>query len=344
MISRLPAFTCALAISLAVSILPSSVRAQSGGGFFKGKTITLVISSSPGGGYDTIGRMVARHLADHIPGNSGIVVRNMPGAGGIVATNYLYNEAPKDGTTIGLIQNTTPFEPLMGTKQAKYVPSKFNWLGTPSVETGVLAVWHTVPVKSIADVEKHQITVGAPGAQSTPSFYARLLNATLGTKLKVIVGYPGQSESSLAMERGEIDGYLYFYSSLMAKHGAWVKNGSVKLLLQYGQFKEPSLGNVPFGSDLVKTKEDKLLLQAGFAGLATGRPFVAPPGVPADRVKALRTALAATFADPKFVAEATAAKFVVNKPRTGTQLAEFIAETYKTPSAIVDKLRHVYMH
>lgn len=333
---------CALSICLAASFLPRPARAQSAQEFFKGKTLTLVISSSPGGGYDTLGRMVAKHLKDHIPVNSSIIVRNMPGAGGIVATNYLYNAAPKDGTVIGLVQNNTPFEPLMGTKQAEYVASKFNWLGSPSVETGVLTVWRTAAVNSITDAEKHTVTVGAPGARSTPSFYARLLNATLGTKLKIIVGYPGEAESALAMQRGEIDGYLYFYSSLMATHAAWVKDGSVKLLLQYGQYKEPSLGSVPFASDLVKTAEDKLLLQAGFAAISVGRPFVAPPGVPSDRVAALRTALAATFADPRFVAEAKAVRLEVNRPRTGAQLAESIAAAYRTPSAILDKLRRLY--
>ena len=343
MISRTRALVCALSICLAASLLPCSVRAQSGQEFFKGKTLTLVIGSSSGGGYDTLGRIVARHLTDHLPVNSGIIIQNMPGAGSIVATNYLYNVAPKDGLTIGLVQNNAPFEPLLGTPQAQYDASKFNWLGTPTFETGVLAVWHTAPVNSIADVENHEITVGSVGAQSTPSFYARLLNETLGTKLKIIVGYPGQAEISLAMQRGEVDSSLYFYSSLMATQSALVKDGSLKLLVQYGLKKEPAMGDVPFAPDLVKTAEDRLLLQAGFAELAVGRPFLAPPGVPADRVAALRTALDATFADPKFLAEANAANLGLNEPRTGAQLAEFIAATYATPPAIVDKLRRLYL-
>jgi tripartite-type tricarboxylate transporter receptor subunit TctC len=344
MISRTRAliFICAVSTCLVASLLPWPVRAQSEQEFFKGKTLTLVIGSASGGGYDTLGRIVAKHLTDHLPINAGIIVRNMPGAGSIVATNYLYNVASKDGLTIGLVQNNTPFEPLMGTKQAEYDVSKFNWLGSPSVETGVLAVWHTVPVNSIADVENHEITVGSPGAQSTPSFYARLLNETLGAKLKIIVGYPGQAETSLAMQRGEVDGYLFFYSSLMATQSAWVKDGSLKLLVQYGQKKEPALGDVPFASDLVKTAQDRLLLQAGFAAISVGRPFVAPPDVPVDRVAALRTALAATFADPQFIAEANAANLGINEPTTGAQLAEFIAATYRTPSVILDKLRRLY--
>jgi tripartite-type tricarboxylate transporter receptor subunit TctC len=342
MISRSRALVSVIAISLATALLPWSVRAQSGQDFFKDKALTIVIGSASGGGYDTLTRIVAKHLPDHLPVSSGIVVRNMPGAGSIVAANYLYNVAPKDGTTIGLVQNNAPFEPLLGTKQAEYDASKFNWLGTPSIETGVLAVWHTVPVSTIADVENHEITVGSPGVQSTPSFYARLLNATLGTKLKIIVGYPGQAETSLAMQRGEVDSSLYFYSSLMVTESAWVKDGSLKLLVQYGLKKEPAMGGVPFAPDLVTTTEDGLLLQAGFADLAVGRPFLAPPGVPADRVAVLRTALAATFADPQFLADADAAKLGINEPRTGAELTEYIAATYRTPSVILDKLRRLY--
>ena len=268
----------------------------------------------------------------------------MPGAGGIVATNYLFHAAPKDGATIGLVQNNTPFEPLMGTKQADYDVAKFNWLGTPSIETGVLGVWRTVPVATIADVQHRQITIAAPGEHSTPTFYARLLNATLKTKMKIIVGYPGQAESFLAMQRGEVDGYLFFYDSLMATHAQAVKDGSLKLIFQYGLKKVAALPNVPFAPNFVKSKEDKLLLHAGLAGISVGRPFVAPPGVPPSRVAALRKALAATFADPKFLAEAKKMRLGVGEPRTGAELAAFIAQTYKSPPAIVRRLRSLYSH
>ena len=192
--------------------------------FYHGKTISLVISSSAGGGYDTLGRTVAKHMPKHIPGNPVIAVRNMPGAGGIVATNYLFTAAPKDGTVIGGVQNNTPFEPLLGTKEADYDATKFAWLGTPSQETGILAVWHGTQTKTLADARAHEITVAASGANSTPSFYARLLNAVLGTKLKIVVGYPGQNESFFAMERGEVDGYpSIFLSSLTSTRPTWIR-------------------------------------------------------------------------------------------------------------------------
>lgn len=308
--------------------------------FYQGKTVTLVVSSSPGGGYDTLARTVAKYLGNHLPGAPTIVVKNMPGAGGIVATNFMFNNAPKDGTVIGGMQNNTPFEPLIGTKEAKYDATKFNWLGSPSVEVGILAVWHTSPVNTLADARAREVTVGSSGVNSTPSFYARLLNETIGTKLKIIVGYPGQTEAFLAMERGEIDGYpSVFYSTLMSTKPTWIKEKKIKLLVQYGLEKEPELADVPFAPDLVTNADDKLLLQAGFAPLAIGRPYLMPPDVPRDRVEAMRAALAATFRDPAFLKEAEALSLGVNAPRSGEQIEAFVAKTYQTPPQIVERLR-----
>jgi tripartite-type tricarboxylate transporter receptor subunit TctC len=328
---------------VAQQFLPGSVRAQSAEEFYKGKTLNFLISSAPGGGYDTLGRLVARHLPNHFPGNPLVVLRNMPGAGGIVAINHLYSVAPKDGATFALVQNNTPFSPLLGTQQARYDASKFNWLGSPSTETGLLAVWRTVPVNTFEDIQKREINVASNGAGSTESFFAHLFNATLGTKMKIVYGYPSVTEAFLAMQRGEIDGYpSIFYSSLMSTQPTWVKDGMLKLLLQFGAQKEPALPNVPFAADLMKTEEDKLLLKTGIANLSVGRPFAAPPEVPADRVALLRAALAATFKDPKFLADAASINIVVNNPRTGPELAETIAETYRTPLAIIEKLRLLY--
>ena len=156
--------------------------------FYKGRAVTVVVSSSAAGGYDTIARTVARHMSKHMPGNPAFIVRNMPGAGGITATNFLYNNAERDGTVIGLVQNNTPFEPLLGTKEARYDPVKFNWLGSPSSETAMVLLWHTVPVNSIAELKAREVAVGVSGANSTPAFFTRLLNATLGTRMKPING------------------------------------------------------------------------------------------------------------------------------------------------------------
>src|SRR6266550_2451517 len=187
------------ALAAALFLIAHEAVAQPAAGFYKGKAVTLVVSSSPGGGYDTMARTIAKYLGRHIPGNPRVVVSNMPGAGGIVAMNYFYRSALKDGTFIATVQNNTPFEPLLGTKEARYDATKFNWLGSPSVEVGLIVVWKTAPANSIADLKTREITMGSSGANSTPSFYARLINETLGTKMKLVVGYPGQNEAYLAM-------------------------------------------------------------------------------------------------------------------------------------------------
>jgi tripartite-type tricarboxylate transporter receptor subunit TctC len=313
--------------------------------FYRGKTVTVVVSSSAGGGYDTMARAIARYLGKHIPGNPRVVVSNMPGAGGIVAMNYFYRSAPKDGTFIAAMQNNTPFEPLLGTKEALYDSAKFNWLASPSVEVGLLAVWKTVPVNSIADLQKREIVMGSSGANSTPSFYARLMNETLGTKMKLVVGYPGQNEAYLAMERGEIDGFpSLFYNTLNTTRPNWRTEKNLKLLLQYGLEREPSLPDVPSALDLVTDAEDKLVLQAGLAEVTLGRPYLMPPGVALERVALMREAMEAVFKDEAFLADAKRMGLGVNSPKTGAEIQKLIEETYRMPPNVVERLRKLSLH
>jgi tripartite-type tricarboxylate transporter receptor subunit TctC len=313
--------------------------------FYRGKTVTLVISSSSGGGYDIMGRTLARHISKHIPGNPRVIVTNMPGAGGIVAMNYFYRAAPKDGTYIGSVQNNLPFEPLLGTKEALYDATKFNWLGSPSIEVGLVAVWKNVPVSSIEDLKTREISMGSSGANSTPSFYARLINETLKTKMKIVVGYPGQNEVYLAMERGEVDGFpSLFYNTLNATRPNWRNEKNIKLILQYGLEKEPALPDVPSALDLVTNPEDKQLLQAGLAQVTMGRPYLMPPGVPADRVAIMRKAFEDTLKDRAFLADARRLSLGVGNSRTGPQLQAMLEEAYKTPPNIVARLRTLSLH
>ncbi len=310
--------------------------------FYRGKSISLVCSSSAGGGYDTLTRAVARFLGRHIPGNPSVIVRNMPGAGGIVATLNIANVAPRDGLTIANVQNNTPFEPLFGTKQADYNATKLTWLGTPSVETGLLIVWHTSKIKTLDDARKMVLTAGASGANSTPSFYARLLNTLLGLKIKIILGYPGQNEAYLAMQRGELDSYgVTFWSSLTSTKADWIKQKLIRILVQYGPDKEAALPDVPYGPDLVKNEDDKKLFEAAYAPLAAGRPFVAPPDLPPQRAAALRAGLLATFTDPDFLADAAKQRLVINKPTSGAALQARIVHVYQMPQRIVDRLRGI---
>ncbi len=334
----LPRPIAALVAATCLGALPA--KAQTVADFYKGKTLTIVVSTSSGGGYDTMARAISRHIGKHVPGNPTLVVRNMPGAGGITAMNYLYNTAEKDGTVVGLVQNGTPLEPLFGTKAAQYDATRFNWLGTPSYEVSMVLLWHTVPVNSVEDLKKRETNMGASGANSTPAFYTRLLNATLGTKMKLINGYPGQNDAFLAMERGELDGYpSVFYSALTSTRPNWLRDKEAKAIVQYGPARLKELPDVPFAPDLLKNEDDKLLMQAAFAPQALGRPMVAPPGIPAERVAALRKALADTFADPEFQADAHKIGLIVNAPQTGEQLQDVIVKAYATPSRVVERLR-----
>jgi tripartite-type tricarboxylate transporter receptor subunit TctC len=320
--------------------LGAPAQAQSVADFYKGKTVTIVVSTSTGGGYDAMARAIARHIGRHLPGNPNFIIRNMPGAGGITAVNWLYNAAEKDGTVLGLVQNGTPLEPLFGTKEARYDAPKFNWLGTPSFEVSMVLLWHTVPVNSLEDLKSKETNMGASGANSTPAFYTRLLNATLGTKMKLINGYPGQNDAFLAMERGELDGYpSVFYSALTSTRPNWLRDKQAKAVVQYGPERLKELPDVPFATDLLTNEDDRLLMQAASAPQALGRPLVMPPGVPADRVAAMRKALADTFTDPEFQAEAEKAGLIVNAPKTGQELQQVIEKAYATPSRVVERLQ-----
>ena len=325
-----------------LALAASGARAQTPAEFYKGKTVNMIVSSSPGGGYDTLSRSVARFLGRHIPGNPNVVVRNMPGAGGIVATNHIAKAAPRDGLTFAGVQNNTPFEPMFGTKEADYDPTKLNWLGTPSVETGLLIIWGASKIQTLADAQKFEMTAGASGHNSTPSFYARLLNELLGTKIKIIVGFPGQNEAYIAMERGEIDSYgVTFWSSLTSTKQHWIRDKKIRILVQYGPEKDAALPDVPFGPDLVKNEDDKLLFEAAYAPLAAGRPFVAPPDLPADRLAALRKAMLDTYRDPDFLAEAEKLQLQVDRPTSGEKLQAQISRVYQMPQRVVDRLRRI---
>ncbi len=324
------------------ALAAADASAQTPAEFYKGKTVTMLVSSSPGGGYDTLSRAIARFLPKHLPGNPGVVVRNVPGAGGIVAMNQIAKVAPRDGLTFAGVQNNTPFEPLFGTKEADYDPTRLNWLGTPSVETGLLIIWGDSKIQTLADARKMEMTAGASGANSTPSFYARLLNELLGTKIKVIVGFPGQNEAYIAMERGEIDSYgVTFWSSLTSTKQHWIRDKKIRILVQYGPEKDAALPDVPFGPDLVKSEDDKLLFEAAYAPLAAGRPFVAPPDLPADRLAALRQAMLDTFRDPEFLAEAEKLQLQVDRPTSGEKLQAQISRVYQMPQRVVDRLRKI---
>ena len=329
-----------LAMAIIAGTVATTASADEVADFYRNRTVTLIVSNPAGGGYDLLARVIAPFFAKQIPGHPNIIVQNMPGAAGILATNHLFNIAAKDGTVIGSISNTVPFEPLLGTLEARFDPLMFNWLGSPTVETGLLGVWHTVPVNSIDDAKKRDITIASNGPRSTPSFYARLLNETLGTKLKLVMGYPGQNEFNLAMEKEEVDGTSsLFYSSLVATRPSWLSEKKIKLLLQYGFEKHPKLADVPFASDLATNTDDFSLMQAAYAALGVGRPYTLPPGVPDTRVRAMQDAMARTFRDPEFLAKAQSLQIEPAAAKSGAQLRDIVARAYAVSPQVRARLK-----
>ncbi len=325
---------------VAIAACAGAAAADEVADFYRGRTVTLVVSNPAGGGYDLLARTIAPVLARHIAGNPAVIVQNMPGAAGILATNHLFAIAAKDGTVIGSISNTVPFEPLLGTAAARFDPLAFNWLGSPTVEVGLLGVWHTVPVHSIDDAKTREVTIAANGPHSTPSFYARLINETLGTKLKLVMGYPGQNDFNLAMEKGEVDGTSsLFYSSLVATRPTWLSEKKIRLLLQYGFEKHPRLADVPFAPDLARNADDRSLMQAAFAALGVGRPYVMPPGAPAARVAAMQRAFSATFKDPDFLAKAQSLQLETAAAKSGDQLRDIVARAYGVSPEVKARLK-----
>jgi tripartite-type tricarboxylate transporter receptor subunit TctC len=329
-------------IAAVAALVPSASAASADdvSDFYRGKTVTLIVTNPPGGGYDLLARTMAPFVSKYLPGNPGVIVQNMPGAGGIRGTNHLFNVASKDGTIIGGISNTVPFEPLLGTAEARFDPLSFNWLGSPTVEVGLLGVWHTVPIYSIEDATQREVTIASNGPHSTPSFYARLLNDTLGTKLRLVMGYPGQNEFNLAIEKGEVDGTSsLFYSSLVGTRPAWLRENKLRLLVQYGFEKHPKLPHVPFAPDLARNAEDLSLMQASFAALAVGRPYVMPPGVPPERVRAAQDALSRTFKDPDFNAKAQSLQLETSAAKSGAALRDIVARAYAVSPQVKARLR-----
>ena len=322
---------------------PSSAGADGVADFYRGKELRLVIGASVGGGYDIYSRAIAKHLSDHIPGNPTIIPQDMPAGGGLAAANHIYNVAPKDGTVIGSIQNTVPFEPFFNNKQAQFDATKMSWLGTPTTETAMYLVWHTSKVQTLRDARRQDIIVGGAGAASTPVFYGRIFNQILGLKARFVNGYPGQNEILLAMENGEVEAMTSpFWSSIKTARPDWIPHHLVRVLFQYGSKPHPDLAGVPFALDLIDKEPDKILLIAASAPLGLGRPYAAPPGIPADRLAALRAAMMATYQDPAFRADCEQQRLECNDPKSGDELAGLIRQAYATPEDIRRRLVDIY--
>jgi len=328
-------FVVVAALSLAAA---SPAAAQSAEDFYRGKQITMIIGSSTGGGYDTQGRLVARHLGRKMPGGASIIVQNMPGAGSITATNHLYSVAPKDGTVFGLVQREVLTAALISPQSVRFDITKFNWIGNISSETGVVVAWETAPVKTVDDLFKTEMIVGGTGPIIDTETTPRLMNALIGTKFKIVSGYPGTTEILLAMQRGEVHGLGdWSWSNIKARNMDMVKDGKIRLIMQSALIKDPDLPNVPFILDFAKNDADRKLMEFLLAPKAVARPIAAPPDLPPDRVKLLREAFIALKTDPDFVADVEKSKLEVALS-SGAEVERVIALIGSTPKSETDRL------
>jgi tripartite-type tricarboxylate transporter receptor subunit TctC len=329
---KLLAFGAGIGAAVALALIPAAAQSPS----FAGKTVTMLIGFGPGGGYDAWGRVVARHLGKHLPGNPTVVPQNMPGGGSYNAANHIYTTAPKDGTLLGIIARDAALGPLTGASGARFDPLKISWIGTPTTETNVCISTQKAKVKSFADLLKEELIIGDTGAGTGTYSYPKALNGLLGTKFKLIHGFPSSSDVFLAMERGEVDGICESLDSVIGKRPDWIEKGLVNILFQGGAEPNPALKNVPFIVDLAPADE-KPVIQFLYAGQGIGRPFVAPPDLPPDRLEMLRSAFDATVKDADFVADAKKQMLDV-APKNGEYLASLIKRIYATPKAIVDRI------
>jgi tripartite-type tricarboxylate transporter receptor subunit TctC len=334
-----------LAVIAAASLWLTPAAAQTAEDFYRGKReLTLITSSSAGGGYDQYSRLVARHMSKYVPGNPNIIVQNMVGGGGIRAANFLYNVAAKDGTVYSLIDRGMPTAPLLyGEKsQARFDAVKFSWIGSLMRETGMGVLAARSVVKTIDDAKRHEIFFGSTGPETDPAMFVRLVNDLLGTKIKVIHGYKGQPEEFQSVEKGELDGL--FMSGWSGPGRAYVRDkmsrGEMRLLVQMAPEQDPLHMETPAIMQLVSAAEDKQIVQLILDRMTLGRPFIAPPGVPADRLALLRDAFRKAVEDPELRADAERQKLAID-PTWGDGAEQVIRRLYATPQHVVERTRKI---
>lgn len=318
--------------------IAGDVRAQSSDRMFGDKPINVIIGFDAGGSYDQFGRLVARHLGRHLPGKPSLVPQNMPGVAGLRAAAYLYEAAPRDGTALGMVAQTLALADKLGTPGIRYNAGEFNWIGRVTSSVEILISWHTSQVRTIADARK----VAAPFAGTSPGAaaydYPIVLNNIAGTRFKVVGGYQSAAPMMLAMERGETQGAFTSWNTIKTTRQEWLKNKTINIIVQFAETRHPDLADVPAMVELGTTDEDKRILALYASGATVGRSVIAPPGVPAERVAALRAGFEAMLRDDQFLAEIkrTGAEF---DPMSGSALQKLVAGFDNLPPALLERAR-----
>lgn len=333
----------ALAYSAAAAAALLAPTAGSAAEFYQGKQIRLICGSDAGGGYDAYARLLARHWPDFIPGQPSIIVQNMPGASSMKAMNEIANNAPKDGTVVGGVQNNIAFEPLLNisgaSDNAKFDPLALNWIGASTKDVSIAVIWHESSIQTVQDAMKRPVNTGASGPATSTSITARIMNSVLGTKFNVINGYKSQNAINLAVERGEVEGTIGVqYATILNTHPHWLAEKKIRIIVQVAQEKHPDLPDVPLLRDLVTTDEARQEVDLAFASLSMGRPFLAPGGLPAERVKVLRDSFMAAYNSPRLREEAKKLKLEV-MPMRGEDVHKLLVQQYATPKPIVEKVK-----
>jgi hypothetical protein len=326
-----------LAIAGPVIVWPAVAPAQSATGYYAGKQVKVIIGLGTGGGYDLWGRMVARHIGRHLPGNPTVIAQNMEGAGSFRAASYMASQAPRDGTVLALIARDASLGPITGNTGAQFDPTRFSWLGTTTTETNVCMAYYTASVRTVQDLMVRELLVGDNGAGTGTGNYPKALNQLLALKFKIIRGYGSSADVVLAMERGEVEGYCESLESVFGKRPDWISSKTVNVLFQGGVKPDPSLPNVPFINDLAKSADDRQAIEFLYAGQGIGRPFFGPPALAPDVHRMMRLAFDATMKDPEFVAEARQRNLTL-APENGEYMQRLIERIYATPRPVVERV------
>lgn len=330
---------CAALLGLVLAVHPLAARADAVADFYRGKTVNLVIPTSAGGEYDLHGRLIARFIGRHIPGTPTIVPQNMAGGGGLVATNYVYNVSPKDGTALLVINKSLPSAQAIGEPGLKADMGKFAFIGTLAPSSETMVIWHTAGVKSVEDARRTEVIIGTTGTDNITYMFPKLMNELLGTRFKMITGYPGGNQVNVAMERGEVGGRQNAWTSWKSTKPDWLKNQHIFIIAQGGvTIKE--LPDVPNVDSLAKSDDDRHVFQLVLEGSRFGRAVLAPPGVPAERIAALRAAFDATMKDPDFLAACRETRVDVD-PASGADLQKTAAKILAMPRAVAERTKQL---
>jgi tripartite-type tricarboxylate transporter receptor subunit TctC len=309
--------------------------------FYRGKQVTIVVGYTPGGTYDLTARLYARALGSYLPGKPVVIVQNMPGAGSMVAATNLYNVAPKDGTTLGVVGGGIVMEALLGNPQARYDPRRFAWIGSRTRDNFLCLALGSAGVKSIDDVKRRELVVGSTGPGSRTMTFPRALNDLVGTRFKIVSGYPGGNEITMAMERGEVEGYCgWSLDSIASRAPDWLPSGKIIALAQLTLARSAALPNVPIAEDLAPSEMGRQALRILASDSTLAWPFVAPPGLPGERLAELRAAFAAASKDPDLLGEARKVKLEVD-PVAGSELQGLVDQLSATPKEVIDLVRKI---